>query len=106
MKKEVHFVVIVYDISIDKRRRKLHNLLLNYGSPVQYSVFECIVDEETEDQMMKVIHKTVKLKADHVRFYYLCDRCVSNVRVIGGKDVLDRRIKAIVVDGNCEREEG
>lgn len=33
--------VIVYDISNNKRRTKLHTALKNYGSPVQYSVFEC-----------------------------------------------------------------
>jgi CRISPR-associated protein Cas2 len=35
------FVVVVYDISNDKRRTRLHNALLDYGTPVQYSVFEC-----------------------------------------------------------------
>ncbi|MEM2889797.1 MAG: CRISPR-associated endonuclease Cas2 [Candidatus Hadarchaeum sp.] len=39
-------VLVVYDISNDKRRTKLHNVLLDYGTPVQYSVFECHLDEK------------------------------------------------------------
>jgi CRISPR-associated protein Cas2 len=37
------FVVVAYDISDDPRRTKLHNTLKNFGTPVQYSVFECIL---------------------------------------------------------------
>ncbi|HIP96765.1 MAG TPA: CRISPR-associated endonuclease Cas2, partial [Anaerolineae bacterium] len=40
------FVVVAYDISNDRRRTKLHDTLLNFGTPVQYSVFECIVDQK------------------------------------------------------------
>ena len=45
------FVLVVYDISNDRRRTKLHNLLLDYGSPVQYSVFECLLDEKRLKKM-------------------------------------------------------
>ena len=38
------FIVVVYDISNDKRRVKLHNLLKDYGTPVQYSVLECYLE--------------------------------------------------------------
>lgn len=31
------FVLVVYDISDDRRRTRLHNTLLDYGTPVQYS---------------------------------------------------------------------
>jgi len=40
------FVLVVYDISSDKRRTRLHNKLLDFGTPVQYSVFECLLGAE------------------------------------------------------------
>lgn len=106
MSKEEQFVIVVYDISIDKRRTKLHNVLLDYGSPVQYSVFECIIDENTHKQMMKAIQRVISPKVDHVRFYYLCEGCLKRVKVIGGKEVLRSKDAAIIVDAHCERVEG
>ena len=40
------FIVVVYDISNDRRRVKLHNLFRDYGTPVQYSVFECYLKQD------------------------------------------------------------
>lgn len=36
------FYVVVYDISSDKQRKKVSDLLEGYGLRVQYSVFECV----------------------------------------------------------------
>ena len=74
---EQQFILIVYDISSDRRRTKLHNTLLNYGTPVQYSVFECLLDEEEEKKMEKAVKKVIKPRLDSVRFYYLCQNCVK-----------------------------
>jgi len=106
MAKEKQFFIVVYDISKDKRRTKLHNVLLDYGSPVQYSVFECIIDENTHKQMMKAILKVISPKADHVRLYYVCEGCLKKVKVIGGKDILRNDEPSLIVDEHCEREEG
>ena len=43
--------VVVYDISDSRRRRRLHDQLLNYGTGVQYSVFE--IEERCLDGALK-----------------------------------------------------
>lgn len=90
------FILVVYDISNDKRRTKLHDALLGFGSPVQYSVFECILDGQRLDQMKKAVRKVIKPKLDRVRFYYLCQSCLARTEVTSGPEVL-HETEAIVV---------
>jgi len=82
------FVLIVYDISHDRRRTKLHDALLNYGTPVQYSVFECILDEKRLAQMKAAVARVVKPLQDRVRFYYLCQACLARTEITSGPEVL------------------
>lgn len=72
--------VVVYDISDSRRRRRLHDQLLNYGTGVQYSVFE--IEERCLDGALKVCARELAPK-DKVRIYHLCARCSKTVRVIG-----------------------
>lgn len=91
------FIVVVYDISNDRRRVKLHNLLRNYGTPVQYSVFECYLKPEQAEKMKKSVIKLIKEKVDSVRFYTLCETCMKRIEVPGLKEVLVEPPDAIVV---------
>lgn len=91
------FIVVVYDISSDKRRVKLHNLLRDYGTPVQYSVFECYLDKKQSIAMKHRVVKLIKQKVDSVRFYHLCENCVKRIEVPGGKEILTQPKDAMVV---------
>ena len=82
------FVVVVYDISHDRRRTKLHDTLLNFGTPVQYSVFECLVDGKRLEKMKQAIMSVIKPRQDRVRFYYLCQTCLARTEVTSGPEVL------------------
>jgi len=82
------FVVVAYDISHDRRRTKLHDTLLDFGTPVQYSVFECIVDEERLKKMKGAIGRVIKPRQDRVRYYYLCQACLARTEVTSGPEVL------------------
>jgi len=73
------FVLIVYDISNDKRRTKLHNLLLDYGTPVQYSAFECILEAKNLAKLKKAAGRIIRKRKDNVRYYYLCADCVKKM---------------------------
>ena len=90
------FVLIAYDISNDKRRTKLHDTLLDYGTPVQYSVFECIADPERLKKIKQAVNKAIKPTKDRVRFYYLCQACLARTEVTSGPEVL-HETDAIVV---------
>ncbi len=90
------FIVVVYDISHDKRRTKLHNTLKNFGAPVQYSVFECLLDEAGLKRMKKAVEKVIKPRLDQVRYYPLCRQCLQGVQVTSGPEVLHEK-EVIVV---------
>ncbi len=82
------FVVVVYDISNDRRRTRLHNVLKNFGTPVQYSVFECIVDGKRLGELKKAVRRVIKPQRDRVRFYYLCQTCLVKTEITSGPEVL------------------
>ena len=73
------FVLIVYDISNDKRRTRLHNLLLDYGTPVQYSAFECHLDAKNLSKLKQAAGRIIRKRRDNVRYYYLCAECVNRI---------------------------
>lgn len=91
------FILVVYDISNNKRRTKLHNSLLNFGLPVQYSVFECLLDPENAEEMKRAIMKVIRPRKDRVRFYFLCRSCLKKTEVTSGKEVLSEPPDAMVV---------
>ena len=72
-------LVVTYDISNDKRRTKLHNKLLDYGTPVQYSVFECHLDQKMKSKLDIMIKKTIRPRKDSLRIYTLCARCEKQI---------------------------
>lgn len=90
------FIVVVYDISNDKRRTKLHNALKDFGSPVQYSVFECLLNANGVTRMKKAVGKIIKPRLDRVRYYTLCRQCVEGIEVTSGPEVLGEK-EVIVV---------
>ena len=54
-------------------------MLLNYGTPVQYSVFECLLPEKEIAKMKKAVYRVIRPQKDHVRFYSLCASCLAKV---------------------------
>ncbi len=77
------FYVIVYDITCDKRRKKISDLLEGYGQRVQYSVFECILNRVKYDELRKKIRQQVNLSEDSVRFYPLTRHTLNQIEAWG-----------------------
>jgi len=65
--------VVSYDIVDDKRRTKLAKKLCDFGKRVQYSVFECDLDE------------------DSLRIYRIRNTCASEILSYGIKNRLGRK---------------
>ena len=74
------FIVVAYDISNDRRRTRLHNALLDFGAPVQYSVFECWLAPDEFKRMQAKVNKAIRPQKDHVRYYVLCAACAGRVQ--------------------------
>ncbi|WP_075063460.1 CRISPR-associated endonuclease Cas2 [Ornatilinea apprima] len=91
------FILVVYDISNDKRRTKLHNTLLNFGTPVQYSVFECLLTDKEKETMLKAVKRVIRPRKDRLRFYYICAACLKKTHITSGVEVTTDEAKSFVV---------
>lgn len=70
--------VIIYDISDDKRRLLVSNLLEGYGKRVNRSVFECLISSPVKLKKLKVgMQNIVDKKTDSVRVYTVCLSCIE-----------------------------
>ena len=78
------FIVVAYDIPDDHRRTRLHRRLKGFGTPVQYSVFECLLNERQFQEMQTVVKKTIRSTEDAVRYYSLCENCQAKIIAIHG----------------------
>lgn len=77
------FVVISYDVVDDRRRKRVHDTLKDFGARVQYSVFECELDAVVLQRLVERLAAVVDVNEDGVRFYSLCQGDVRKIRVIG-----------------------
>lgn len=71
------FCVVAYDISDDKRRKKVIKTIEKYGKRINLSVFECMF---TDSQLRKVQQKVSVIAdqpGDSVIFYPMCLDCFS-----------------------------
>lgn len=76
-------VVVTYDVKEDRRRNRLAKILKNFGIRVQYSVFECDLNEARMERLFKSAKKAINAKEDSLRIYPLCARCVDKTRGAG-----------------------
>jgi CRISPR-associated protein Cas2 len=81
---ETSCYVVAYDIPDDKRRTKVHQILLGFGKWTQYSLFECFLTRKELVLLQAKLAKHLVAKEDSVRFYPLCANCVEKVQTIGG----------------------
>ncbi len=81
------FVVIAYDIADDRRRTAVFRLLKGYGQHVQESVFECDVTPRHYAVLRRALARRLSDRADSVRYYALCQRCVGTVEVANSPEV-------------------
>ncbi len=80
------FYIVSYDIPDDRKRNRVAKTMLNFGTRVQYSVFECIMDNKLLEKMTAKLSKIISDK-DSVRIYALCAKCKEVVKVMGRGEV-------------------
>lgn len=93
---DADFIVVVYDISNDKRRTRLHNQLKNYGTPVQYSVFECLLDKAQVKKMKQAVRRIIRPRLDHVRYYFICRECQKKIEVSGRREITAEKESIVI----------
>ena len=94
MKKK--FFLIAFDISSDKKRRKVVKILENIGMRVQKSVFECFLDDKQFVKNKNKMDAVIDIKTDSIRYYQICENCRTAIKV-SGKGVSNEEEDIIVI---------
>jgi len=75
--------LVCYDITDDRRRQQVSELLLDYGSRIQESVFECLIDAPLATQMLERLSKSIDIERDSIFVFSLCDACLARRLALG-----------------------
>ena len=86
----MHYTV-AYDITDDKRRNKVAKILKDFGTRIQYSVFECNTDRRAQLRLQSRLEKVIDFGEDTITFYHLCATCEKQIDRIGLKKGLDNQ---------------
>jgi len=77
-------IVVVYDISDNKTRRIVGEILEAYGKRVNRSVFECQIKNQKQRKDLELaILNEIDIGADSVRIYSVCSNCIKSSSVLG-----------------------
>ncbi len=76
-------LVVSYDVTDDRRRARLAELLRDYVDRVQKSVFEGPVAEARVERLRRGVTDLIDHAEDSVRVYTLCRRCREATEAIG-----------------------
>jgi len=79
--------VVCYDIAADPTRDRMARRLLDFGTRIQESVFECVLDEDLFERLVVAIGRVPLAPADRVRIYRLCARCTDAIQIYGPGEV-------------------
>ncbi len=82
-------VVVAYDISSDRHRQKVADLLEMVLTRVQRSVFEGDVPSEVLEKSVRHVLKHLDAETDSLRVYHLCAACAPQVDVYGRSLLMD-----------------
>lgn len=89
-------IVVVYDISDNKRRERLRKALMRFGKSVQKSVFECDLSPRQTEKMTKIIRAIMSANEDNIRYYQMCKSCITSVEVFGGVPLIETKSAYII----------
>lgn len=81
-------VLITYDVNTEtpagkKRLRRVAKQCVNYGTRVQNSVFECVLDNAQCLQLKAMLSDIIDESVDSLRFYYLGNQKKARVEHVG-----------------------
>lgn len=88
------FVLVTYDVNTEspegrRRLRTVARICTDYGTRVQNSVFECVVDSVQLMEMKVRIGDVIEPEIDSVRYYNLGKHGRDHVEHVGAKPGLN-----------------
>lgn len=87
-------ILVTYDVSFDdeggkRRLRQIAKICQDYGSRVQYSVFECDVDPAQWEKFKQQLFSVYDKEVDSLRFYKLGKNGQKKIEHHGAKPSFD-----------------
>jgi CRISPR-associated protein Cas2 len=76
------YVVVAYDISDDARRLRVSRYCEGFGQRVQYSVFECELEDKHLERLVRGLRALAE-EGDSIRVYRWASRRTAAVMIIG-----------------------
>jgi CRISPR-associated protein Cas2 len=94
-------ILVTYDVNTEtaagrRRLRKVAEICQDFGQRVQFSVFECSINEMQLDQMIARLNAVIDSKTDSVRFYRLPGGRTKLVTTLGLDIYVDLRGPLVV----------
>jgi CRISPR-associated protein Cas2 len=83
-------VVVAYDVNTEteagkRRLRQVAKLCENYGQRVQFSLFECSVQNDLWVKLRARLAAAIDPETDSLRFYFLGNKWQERIEHIGAK---------------------
>lgn len=91
------FYLVSYDITDDTRRNQIAKALKDFGDRVQYSVFECLLDERLYHRMISRLSQLIQPDEDSIRVYQVCQGCRQGIKILGQGQVTGEPPEVFVV---------
>lgn len=87
-------IVVTYDVNTEskagrRRLRRVAKICEDYGQRVQFSVFECSVDEMQMDALLAALKEEIRPELDSLRIYRLHGQRSGAVHTLGKDIYLD-----------------
>ena len=87
-------IVVTYDVNTEskvgrRRLRRVAKICEDYGQRVQFSVFECSVDEMQMDALLAALKEEIRPELDSLRIYRLHGQRNGAVHTLGKDIYLD-----------------
>ena len=87
-------MLITYDVNVEtsegrRRLRRISKTCLDYGTRVQYSVFECEISPDQWVKLKAALLKIYDADKDSLRFYHLGSKWKQKVEHHGAKPTPD-----------------
>ncbi len=77
-KEEAPLYLLCYDISDNKERNKVDNILHNYGFRVQKSVYECHLTRGDKQRLLGTL-ESLEITTGHIRCYSIGSKKVKKI---------------------------
>lgn len=76
-------ILVAYDIPDNGRRLKVAEALEGFGFRVQYSVFEAVLDDGEQQELIARLESLIDATTDKLRVYFICRSCEARVAIMG-----------------------